>query len=256
MHANQLLTSHPTQANKDTLRPVTIKQIVDADLPHPDADFKISGAEVAQVTFVGQIRNISQQATNYTYKIDDGTGTIEVKRWIDPEESNAMDTDGSTGKPKLVENAYVRVFGTLKAFNNKRHVGARPAGIRVVTDLNEVQMHLLEATAVHLFFERGPPAAAQNGVGGAHTNGAAATNGTGATLNGARVPPGLSLAAQKVYQCLSAAPESNEGLHYHDIAARINMDVATVQDAGPELSAAGLLYSTVDEDTWALLENV
>lgn len=34
---------------KDTLRPVTIKQILDAQQPHPDADFKIDGTEVTQV---------------------------------------------------------------------------------------------------------------------------------------------------------------------------------------------------------------
>ena len=38
---------------------------------------------ISQITFVGQIRTISTQATNITYKLDDGTGLIEVKQWID-----------------------------------------------------------------------------------------------------------------------------------------------------------------------------
>ena len=34
---------------KDTLRPVTIKQILDAQQPHPDAEFKIDDVEITQV---------------------------------------------------------------------------------------------------------------------------------------------------------------------------------------------------------------
>jgi hypothetical protein len=34
---------------KDTVRPVTIKQVLDAQQPHPDADFKIDGDAISQV---------------------------------------------------------------------------------------------------------------------------------------------------------------------------------------------------------------
>lgn len=34
---------------KDTVRPVTIKQILDAQQPHPDADFKCDGEAMNQV---------------------------------------------------------------------------------------------------------------------------------------------------------------------------------------------------------------
>ena len=37
---------------QDTLRPVTIKQVLDAQQPHPDADFKIDEVEITQVTDV------------------------------------------------------------------------------------------------------------------------------------------------------------------------------------------------------------
>src|ERR1700748_777879 len=70
----------------------------------------------SQVTFVGQIRSISTQPTNITYKIDDGTGLIEAKQWIDvnsaDDTSSQMDLDSS--KSKLVEDGYCRVWGRLK----------------------------------------------------------------------------------------------------------------------------------------------
>jgi len=65
-------------------------------------------------------------------------------------------------KAATKEGEYLRVFGRLKAFNNKRHVAAHV--IRPITDYNEGQYHLLEATAVHLYFTRGPPEEASNGV--------------------------------------------------------------------------------------------
>ncbi|KAI9864497.1 MAG: replication factor A protein 2, partial [Pleopsidium flavum] len=116
--------TYTAEYGKDTLRPVTIKQVLDAQQPHPDGEFKIDGIEITQITFIGQIRNISTQTTNITYKLDDGTGTIEVKQWIDSDATTALDTTNNNSdnpKPKLIENAYARVWGRLKAFNNKRH---------------------------------------------------------------------------------------------------------------------------------------
>ena len=81
---------------------------------------------------MGQIRNISTQTTNITYKLDDGTGTIEVKQWIDADASMDTTSDSTISKPKLIENEWARVWGRLKAFNNKRHVGAHV--IRPISD--------------------------------------------------------------------------------------------------------------------------
>ena len=60
-------------------------------------------------------------------------GTIEVKLWIDAEALENPD-DPRNQKPKPEEQGYARVWGRLKAFNNKRHVGANI--IRPVKDFN------------------------------------------------------------------------------------------------------------------------
>lgn len=237
---------------KDTLRPVTIKQLVEAYHPTPDAEyFMIDGSETTQVTFVGQIRNISTQTTNVTYKLDDGTGIIEVKVWIDAEALNNPD-DPANQKPKLADQVYARVYGRLKAFNNRRHVGANI--IRPIQDYNEIQYHLLEATAVHLHFSRGPPESAQakggaNGMNGGYQQ--AQQNGHG---GGSNIPPGTSRVARQVLECLSGTPQTNEGLHVQDIATRTGLEIGEVIKAGDELQGNGLIYTTVDDMTWALLE--
>ncbi|EMC91693.1 hypothetical protein BAUCODRAFT_79701 [Baudoinia panamericana UAMH 10762] len=236
---------------KDTLRPVTIKQLQDATHPHPDAEyFIIDGAEATQVTFVGQIRNISTQTTNVTYRMDDGTGTMEVKVWIDAEEFNGEENQ-AVAKPKPVEQGYARVWGRLKAFNNKRHVGANI--IRPLQDFNEIQYHLLEATAVHLFFTRGPPESAtaqQSKTGGAQANGMA--NGH-AAVGGEGLPAGTSQATKKVYQLISTLPQGHEGVHVQQIAMAGNMEVSEVLKATDDLNGMGKIYSTVNEETFALL---
>ena len=218
-----------------------------------------------QLTFIGQIRNISTQATNTTYKLDDGTGTIEVKLWTDSDSllaANAQDpTTGTDNKPRLVENAYVRVWGRLKAFNDKRHVGAHV--IRALADYNEIQYHLLEATYVHLYFTRGPPEQfSSNGKAGLTAHGGQQQQhqqhegGGGYGENaGTGVPiSALSMPARRVYQALRSSPQNNEGLHVQNIAAQLGMQVSEVLKAGDELVGLGKIYTTVDDSTWAILD--
>lgn len=234
----------------DTLRPVTIKQLIEAHHPNPDAEhFIIDGSETSQITFVGQVRNISTQTTNVTYKLDDGTGIIEVKMWKDMDMNG---DEGAPGKALPTEQSYARVWGRLKAFNNKRHVGAQI--IRPIQDFNEIQYHLLEATAVHLHFSRGPLESVQS-KGGA--NGAA--NGYGQQQDtgyggGPQIPAGLSNGAKRVLACIRDTPQGHEGLHIQAIATQISMEISEVQKAGDELQNYGLVYTTVDDHTWALLD--
>ncbi|KAB2575021.1 Nucleic acid binding OB-fold tRNA/helicase-type [Lasiodiplodia theobromae] len=230
---------------KDTLRPVTLKQINDA-VNTQESDFTIDGVEVAQITFVGQIRNISQQALNISFKFDDGTGLGEVKLWMDADGPNPLEpADGS--KPTLVENTYARVWGKLRSYGQKRHVIAHI--IRPITDYNEISYHLLEATAVHLHFTRGPPASGDSKP---------AANGGDVPMGGygdaGSIPSHISAAAKKVLHVLRTAPQGNEGLHMQDIASRTGMDMADVAKAGDELLTEGKIYTTVDDTTWALLD--
>lgn len=239
---------------KDTLRPVTIKQLLDAHHPHNDAEhFIIDNSETTQVTFVGQVRNISTQTTNVTYKLDDGTGSIEAKLWLDSDAANNPD-DPSNKKAKPVQDGYARVWGRMKAFNNKRHVGAN--FIRPIQDYNEVHYHLLEATAVHLHFSKGP-LESMEGKGGAGADGSYQANGFG-TAGGdgpmSRIPPNASATARRVYQCINETPQTNEGLHAQDIASRLGMELNQVVQGAQEMEGMGFLYTTLDDHTWAVLD--
>ena len=164
-----------------------------------------------------------------------------------------MEMDDS--KPKLVENKYARVWGKMRPFNNRRHIGSH--AIRPITDLNELQCHLLEATRVHLEYTRGPPESISSNDAGAKGGGTNQQSGYGAsdsgTLGLGQYHSNLSYNAKRIMQCLQTVEQSNEGLHMHDIAQRLQMDTADVGKGADELLGAGAIYTTVDDNTWAPL---
>jgi replication factor A2 len=238
--------------------------------PHPDSEFKIDGSEVTQVysvhlynpqpaqkshkptfqvTFVGQVHLVDSQHTNITYKIDDGTGLIDVKQWID------SDLDADTIKANMhKQGEYLRVWGRLKSYNNKRLVAAHI--LRPIADFNEISYHLLEATAIHLYFTRGPPDALNpiKGEGMFVDNYGAGTIEAQANGGSKKLPSKLTQAARNVFGLLQNEPQNNEGLHVHNIASKLNLQVNDVFKAGDELLGEGLIYTTVDDETWAVLE--
>ncbi|KJZ79844.1 hypothetical protein HIM_00558 [Hirsutella minnesotensis 3608] len=191
----------------ESLRPVTIKQILEAEEAFSGADFKIDGSPVTQITFVGQVRSVNPQPTNITFKIDDGTGQIEVKKWIDADKQDEAD-------PGFEVDSHVRVWGRLKSFSSKRHVGAHV--IRPVADYNEVNYHLLEATYRKL--------------------------------------SGCTLPAKKMFNYMSNTPGGNEGMHLNVVTQGTSMTTRDVLNAADELLGQGLIYTTVDDETWAILE--
>lgn len=138
----------------------------------------------------------------------------------------------------------MRAWGRLKAFSNKRHLGAH--FIRPLQDMNEINYHMLEATAVHLYFMKGPAGA--NGEAGQK-----AIGGGGGDMGGSALPAHVSTEARKVYATLRTTPSGNEGLHVHDIANRTGLEIADVHKAGEELLGEGVIYQTVDDETWQVL---
>ncbi|KAM0261702.1 hypothetical protein ACHAQJ_002154 [Trichoderma viride] len=233
----------------ESLRPLTIKQILEAEEPYSGADFKVDGAPITQITFVGQVRSINPQQTNLTIKVDDGTGQIDVKKWIDADKQD-------DAEPGFEIDSHIRVWGRLKSFSNKRHVGAHV--IRPVTDFNEVNYHLLEATYVHLFNTRG--AAGGQGAGG-NANGDSmfvdGGDGFAGGNGGAQLPSklsGCSGNAKRVYNYLNDTPGGNDGMHLNNLTGALGLAVRDVLTAADELLGQGLIYTTVDDETWAILE--
>lgn len=239
----------------ESLRPVTVKQIIDGETAFTgDSSFRIDGADVKQVTLVGMVRAISPQTTNTTYKLDDGTGIIEVKLWIDADkvESGAAATTGTFGV-----GDYVRVWGRLKSYNNKRHVGAHV--IKPVRDFNEVNYHLLEATYVHLYFTRGgaPDAGGNAGHNNDNSNNDSMFVDDGGNNNGSNDAryKGYSAKARRMYDFLQRSGNPSDGIHMQHISRESGMSIQDVMAAAEELLNHGTIYTTMDDETYAILDH-
>lgn len=175
---------------------------------------------------------------------------MEVKQWVDG------DAPPEAARPVPKDGEYIHVWGRLKDFNGKRHIASHI--MRPITDFNEINYHLLEATAIHLFFTRGPPETALQG--GVKTEdmfvdsyGAGGMN--GATNYGGRtLPAKLSATGRKVWTLLNNSPQNNEGLHVQMIAQQTGIPINEIFKAGDELLQEGLIYTTIDDETWAVME--
>ena len=242
----------------ESIRPVTIKQILDATPKFPDSTYwLIDGKDVYQLTFVGQVREVVPHSTNVMYRVDDGTAMIEVKRWIDSDRVE-MDVDAGSGtdqEKSIVPDSYVRVWGRLKSFSNKKHVGALM--VKPVEDFNEVSYHLLEATYCHLLALNG----AQNAAHGS-TSGVGAGEGMFVDSVGrggadddffqkiASLPPN----ARKLCHYLKGNDASDGGVHVNTICQDTGMSLLDFKTAIDQCAMAGHVYSTGDDDHWALLD--
>jgi len=73
-----------------TLTPVTVAQLSHAVQAHSEDTFRIDGKELHQITFVGQVLNATPSSTNITFQITDGTGSVDVRIWLDGEDEGAQ----------------------------------------------------------------------------------------------------------------------------------------------------------------------
>ncbi len=108
---------------------------------------------------------------------------------------------------------------------------------------------------MHLYFVRGP-------LGAMKTEGGDQgmfVGGQGQSANGAA--PGAkkeginaSAMGRRVFSLLQSEPQNNEGLNVSMIATKLGVSQNEVFKAGDELLGNGLIYTTVDDETWAVLE--
>ncbi|WWC96252.1 hypothetical protein V866_003119 [Kwoniella sp. B9012] len=224
------------RGGNQTIRPITIKQILAAEQVHADADFVIDGVEVAQVLLIGSVHNSSSSATNVSYEIGDGTGYIDVRLWLDS-------ADDENGKAKGIEqDHYVGIMGSIKMFGGKRHISA--THIRPITDFNEIHHHLLKALYVSLQL-RG----ATTGGGGAAPAGSSHADYSAGIQSHSNESAfaGLPSLQRKIMEFVSK-DDSDDGVHVSLISRQVGSgNGEAVMDAVEQLMSDGMLFSTIDD---------
>jgi len=222
-----------------SVRPLTAAQLIKATQAHTDAEWMIDDMEVGQVTIVGHVQSVRVQPTNCVYNIDDGTGRIEARHWTDSEDDAKWSG--------IQEHTYVRVTGGLKTHGSKRYINA--THIRVTSDPHEVYYHILDAIAVNLTLERGPPGQSPPLKGGSSTTAisayAAQSTSGGAADEFSNLPP----LQRAIVRFILEQPPTAEGVHVAAIARSISKDgdARKISDALDKLMEEGHVYSTIDD---------
>jgi len=238
-------TQRANNRDKQTLRPCTIKQIMDAEKSSVDSNYKIDGAEVAQVQIVGCIREMTTKSTNITWMVEDGTGIIEVKMWIDEEDSEFQADKRSRWK----EGAYVRVIGNLRSFKDAPNIVA--FDIQVVEDFNQLTYHMLRAMYTHSLAIK-KKQAPTNMMAGSVTTAASAATGAALTSESFDAGDGsFAPVQQAILSLFKEGPVSDEGIDIRVITSKLipkGYSAKQIKDAVGFLTDECHLYSTIDDD--------
>ncbi|KAG9306969.1 hypothetical protein G9A89_000883 [Geosiphon pyriformis] len=282
-------------SGKDTrqsLRPVSIKQILSVEASNND-QIQLDGQDISNVgftlleiliistflplrfpishncdiflllapfikiTFVATIRSVTEQSAYVNYVMEDGTGSIEVRVW-----SNNEDPESET-TPEFQANTYVRLFGSIKLFQNKPVI--TQFHIRPIEDFNEITTHFLEVVHSHLYHIKTPMVPSSGLFDTSHTptrtknqfsniDSANAYEDTG-NAGDDRFPSNLSNLHQDILTFLASSsknyqytPDLEGGISINDFTdLKLKYGQKTVVEAMEYLLQEGLVYTTSDE---------
>jgi len=236
-------TKKKSGATSHSIVPVTIKQLYSAT-PALEDNFRIDNQDVGQVEIVGHILTASELSTNLVFRLDDGTGKIDVRLWID-----ADNTHGFTPQKKAqcVEGAYVKAIGHLRSFNNIRNVVAN--SIQPLVDFNILTHHFLEVIYVHLQNTKGP----LNSAAISNNNDYSTNNNNNNQFNydaGGYGTDSLYAAIED----LARQSAGGKGIHIDTLYDQLGgaYSVETIKQACEFLLTEGHLFTTLSEDHYGL----
>ncbi|KAF9977095.1 replication factor A protein 2 [Actinomortierella ambigua] len=190
-----------------SLRPVTIKQLLKVSETHADGDFKLDGQDLSQIKLVAAVRNVSKQTTLTTFKLEDGTGTIDAKLFSSADEADIEPL------AQIVDGVYVRVIGQLKSYRERNYFINlfNSQSIQVVRDPNEITTHNLEVIYAHVATTRPKMHAGQQDVSMSQAE----------PYKAPQVPSGAAMTddfiSNKALDILIECPDRKIGYHKNEI---------------------------------------
>jgi hypothetical protein len=168
------------------------------------------------------VRSVDTATTRSTFRIEDGTGTIDGTKW----NQTRGDLEESDEDAQFV-GKYVAAYGSIRIFNNKRSFNVLK--LQLITDFNEVIRHQLEALATHLYLTRGNP-----GVNSGAANGAT----TSFKEDSLFVDDGSDFKES----VLNHIPDSEPGIHGAELARKLGVTQMKLKDIIHNMETEGLIY--------------
>lgn len=195
---------------------------------------------------IGCIRAITEGAAKaLIFKIEDGTGNLEVKKWADggarnennnnEDEEDDDEMDGSGSKQLEYEvGQYVHIIGSTRIFNGKRSITVQ--SMRKITDFNEVIYHNAKALATHLELARG-------GAGKNTNTNQEKSNGDLFVANNNNASNALQDKILKVIE----TGDQDTGTHVDVIARQLNESHQNVMREVEDLEQMGHIYQPEEQ---------
>jgi replication factor A2 len=237
--------------------PTTVKMLNQAEMAAGAELYQIDECDLHTAKIVGTVQSLTKSSTNITFMVDDGTGTIECKLWIQSDSPLPVKVE------KITELSLVRVHGKLKEFGGAKSLLV--FDISPIVDWNEMTHHNLNVILTHLQHTKGPipgseaaDKAGQFGMGAAMSGAAGlAPNAANVNLN-SQMNPAASTTIDRIEKAF-ANVVTDEGLSIHAILQTINQDggppltLGGVQQVCTDLETNGRMYSTIDEEHFAMI---
>jgi replication factor A2 len=126
--------------DEQTIQPVTVSMCL-SSYPEEDGTGEqlADGRKLYHVKIVGAVRSVEDFSTNCLYGIEDGTGLIEVKQWIDSNDCTALH---QLREACNKEGSYLIIVGQIKDYDGKKTIVAD--SVRPISTGNEISHHFLE----------------------------------------------------------------------------------------------------------------
>ncbi|KAF3447633.1 hypothetical protein FNV43_RR12820 [Rhamnella rubrinervis] len=247
---SQFTDSSPSPAKSREshgLVPVTVKQISEAYQSGDEkSNFVISGVDVSNVTVVGMVFNKVERNTDVNFILDDGTGRMECRRWVN-ESFDTMEME------EIHDGMYVRVNGHLKIFQGNRQLVA--FSVRPVTNFDEIAFHFIECIHNHLksskIRQQGNTATYPQPVESTQSTPVHGGNQTALssqicgqfTIDGQKSCDQLVLDYLQQPSCIG----KEKGIHRDELTQQLKVPVEKIMEVIRSLEDEGLIYSTIDE---------
>ena len=126
--------------DEQTLIPVTTRMVLNSQPAiSGDGSFQLAdGRELHQVKLIGAVRTADKQSTAVTYSIEDGTGIIDVKEFVNDE----LPAMVQAREEATQDHVYVCVIGQVKDYDNKKSIIGN--SVRKIESMNQFTHHMLE----------------------------------------------------------------------------------------------------------------
>ena len=127
--------------DEQTCIPVTARMILASQPDVQDqTQLKLEDdRKLYHIKLVGAVRDVEQTSTSVVYNIEDGTGLVEVKQWLDETDCTALQEFREASQKDAI---YVKVIGQVKLYNGAKQILA--SSVRPLNTGNEVTHHFLE----------------------------------------------------------------------------------------------------------------